>query len=296
METQQDVEVALMTLLDFFLEWREAGSIVETLATILRLGQQLELAEIEVETLHGYLETREQLRKENCDFEDVPGALRLITMLQALPFAWTWEQAETAMEAVGTMLAADIDLAGVTEFLELHRQLEALGFDETTAVAVAEALARAGATGDRRDAVVRALVEVAGLQTDRGILEDDRQRLEASVNDLIATEQRWKTSIQQQRDHVMRLKGAVARLNETEGRLQAACDEATGSLAVAEALRAFLMGRTAEAEPLWTSLDALLTWRRHGGRVDDALGQWLTESVQKKIVEFFQKLQDVSKK
>ncbi len=297
METRQDVEVALTTLLDFFLEWREAGCIVETLATILRLGQQLELAEVEVETLYGYLETREQLRKEGCDFEDVPEALRLITMLQELPFAWTWEQAETAMQAVGTMLEADIDLASVTGLLELHGQLDALGFDETAAVAVAEALVRAGATGDRRDAVVKALVEAAGLQTDIENLEDDRQRLEATVNELVATEQRWQTSVQQHREHIARLQGEAAQLKETRDHLQAECDEAADNLAVAKALRAFLMGRTTEAEPLWTSLDGLLSWRKRGGRVDDALGQMLTETVHKKIVAFFQKLiQDLPRK
>jgi hypothetical protein len=297
METQQDIEVALTTLLDFFLEWREAGSTIETLATILGLGQELELADVEVDTLHGFLEIRAQLRKENCDYEDVPEALRLIRMLQALPFAWTWEQAEIAMQALGTMLEADIDLAGVTEFLELHRQLGALGFDETAAVAVAEALARAGATGDRRDAVVKALVEVAALQTDIKNLEDDRQRLEVTVNELVATEQRWQTSVQQHREHIARLQGEAAQLKETRDHLQAECDEAAGSLAVAKALRAFLMGRTTEAESLWTSLDGLLSWRKRGGRVDDSLGQMLTETIHRKIVEFLQKLiQDLPRK
>ncbi len=297
METQQNVEDAITTLLDFYLEWREAESTIETLATILRLGQQLEVAEVEVETLHGYLKTREELRNQGCDFEDVPEALRLISVLEALPFSWTWKQAETATRAVAAILDVEIPLSDVTKFLEQHRRLEALGFDETTAVAVAEALARAGATGDRWDAVLEALVEVAGHEVDRASLKDECQRLEASVNNLIAAEQRSKTIIQQHRDYVTRLKGAVARLNETRGRLQGECEEAAGSLAVAEALRAFLMGRTAEAEHLWTSLDALLTWRRRGGRVDGALGRMLTESVYKKIVEFFQKLlQDASKK
>jgi hypothetical protein len=297
METQQDVEVALTTLLDFFLEWREAGSTIETLATILALAQQLDLVEIEVDAVHGFLEIRAQLRKENCDYEDVPEALRLITTLQALPFAWTWEQAETAMQALGTLLEADIDLTGVTEFLELHRQLGALGFDEAAAVAVAEALARAGATGDRRDAVVRVLIEAAGLQADIKSLEHERQRLEATVNELVATEQRWQTSVQQHREQIARLQGEAAQLTETRDHLQAECDEAAGSLAVAAALRAFLTGRTTEAEPLWTNLDGLLSWRKRGGRVDDALGQMLTEAIRRKIVEFLQKLiQDLPRK
>jgi len=296
METQQDVEVALTTLLDFFLERREAESTIETLAAILRLGQQLELAEVDPGTLDAYLKTLEQLQKQGCSFEDVPEALRLIGVLEALPFNWTWKQAETAMQAVAAMLDGEIKLSDVTKFLGRHRQLEALGFEEATAGTVAEALARAGATGDRRDAVLEALVEVAGHEVDRASLNDECQRLEASANSLRAEEEVWKARIQALRDQVGRLKTAVARLNETRGRFQAQCDEAQGSLAVADALRAFLMGRTADAEKLWTTLEALLAWRRRGGCVEDAVGQMLTEGVRRKIIEFFQKLiQDIAK-
>lgn len=290
METQQDVEEALTTLLDFFLDWREAGSTIETLAAILRLAQQLELAAVEVETLNGFLETLAQLRKEGCDFGDVAEARRLISVLGMLPFAWSWELADTAMQAVAMILESGIDLADVTRFLEQHPRLESLGFDGTTAVAVAEALERAGATGDRREAVLSALVETAGCKADLEGLAAERQRLEAAVDELAATEQRWQTSIQQHREHIARLKGAVGKLNQTRDRLQTECDEAAGSLAVAEALRAFLMGRTTEAESLWSNLDGLLSWRKRGGRVDDALGQMLTEAVHRKILAFFQKL------
>ena len=290
METQQDVEDALTTLLDFFLEWRESGASIEMLAAILRLGERLELTGVEVDTLSGFLETLEQLRKEGCDFGDVPEARRVIGMLGMLPFSWTWEQAESAMQAVAIVLEAGIELADVIRFLEQHRRLEALGFGEPTAVAVAEALGRAGAVGERRATVLSVLVETAGSQADLDALVAEHQRLEAAVNELATTEQRWQTAVQQHREHVERLKGAVARLSETQDRLQTERDEAADSLAVANALRAFLMGRTAEAESLWTSLDGLLSWRKRGGRVDDALGQMLTEGVHRKILAFFQKL------
>jgi hypothetical protein len=290
METQQDVEDALTTLLDLFLEWRESGASIEMLAAILRLGERLELAGVEVDTLRGFLEALEQLRKEGCDFGDVPEARRVIGMLGMLPFSWTWEQAESAMQDVATVLEQGIELADVTRFLEQHRRLEALGFGEPTAVAVAEALGRAGAVGERRDAVLSALIETAGSQADLDALVAEHQRLEAAVNELAATEQRWQTAVQQHREHVERLKGAVARLSETQNRLQAERDEAADSLAVANALRAFLMGRTAEAESLWTSLDGLLSWRKRGGRADDAVGHIFTEAIHRKILAFFQKL------
>jgi uncharacterized protein YoxC len=296
METQQDLQVALTTLLDFFLEWREEESTIQTLAAILRLSQQLELAEVEVETLHGYLKTREQLRKQGCDFEDVPEASRLIGLLEVLPFDWTWKQAETAMQAVAAMLDGEIKLSDVTKFLEQHRHLQALGFEQSTAGAVAEALARAGATGDRRDAVLAALVEVAGLEVDRTSLKSECQRLEASVNSLRAEKEGWKSTIQALRDQVARLKAAVARLNETRDRFQAQCDEAQDKLEVAEALLAFLMGRTADAERLWNKLETLLAWRRRGGCVGDAVGQMLTEAIRRQMLAFIQRLiQDIAK-
>jgi hypothetical protein len=273
METQQDVEVALTTLLDFYLACREAGSTMGTLAAALTLAQQLELVGVDVDTLDGYLTTLEQLRDAGCEFTDVPEARRVATILET-----------------GT------DLEGVGEFLARHRHLEAVGFDAATAGAVAEALTRSGATGERRDAVLETLVEIAGQQIDRASLEEERQRLDASVNALIADAQRWKTKIQDFRDQEARLKGGVARLNETRVRFQAESDTAAGDLAVAAALRAFLMGRPADTEPLWTSLEALLDWRRRGGRLDDALGQMLTQRIKEQIVEFFQKLlQDLPK-
>jgi hypothetical protein len=296
METQQDVEVALTTLLDFYLACREAGSTMGTLAAALTLAQQLELVGVDVDTLDGYLTTLEQLRDAGCEFTDVPEARRVLALLDTLPVAWTWEQAETAMRAVATILETGTDLEGVGEFLARHRHLEAVGFDAATAGAVAEALTRSGATGERRDAVLETLVEIAGQQIDRASLEEERQRLDASVNALIADAQRWKTKIQDFRDQEARLKGGVARLNETRVRFQAESDTAAGDLAVAAALRAFLMGRPADTEPLWTSLEALLDWRRRGGRLDDALGQMLTQRIKEQIVEFFQKLlQDLPK-
>src|SRR5260370_23670821 len=56
-ETGQDVEVALTTLLDFYLEWREADATLGTLAAVLTLAQQLELLEAADDTLRGHPKT-----------------------------------------------------------------------------------------------------------------------------------------------------------------------------------------------------------------------------------------------
>ena len=82
------------------------------------------------------------------------------------------------------MLEAGIMLEEVPTFLEHHRQLEAIGFDEATAIAVADALTRAGAVGDRRDAVLEAMIASAAQQVDVQALEAQRQALEGELAEL----------------------------------------------------------------------------------------------------------------
>ena len=190
MKTQQDVELALTTLLDFYLEWRQADATdatIETLAAILRLGTDLARREIDAATLHDYLKTLDTLREEGCDYGDVPEALRLITLLQALPFAWDWGQAETAIQAVAAVLESGIPLEQVHGFLGRHQHLEALGFQASTAIAVNEALGRAGAIGDRREAVLDAVIALAGQHVEVQALKAQREALEAEVAELGAS-------------------------------------------------------------------------------------------------------------
>jgi len=61
-------------------------------------------------------------------------------------------------------------------------------------------------------------------------------------------------------------------------------------LAVVRALQAFLLGKTAEAEALWTTLEALFVWRRNGGRLDGSMGALFTDGVKQKMLAFFQQL------
>jgi hypothetical protein len=290
METQHDVEVALTTLLDFYLEWREADATIEALAAILRLGAELERAEVDVKTLHDYVKTLKDLRKNGCDFEDVPEALHLITLLQTLPVAWDWKQAKTTIEAVAVILETGIPLEDVTEFLERHRRLETLGFDEATAAAVAEALTRAGAVGDRRGAVLDQLVGVARREVDVQALDEQREELQAEVAKLKTHMRNEAMRLEDLRTETQILQQDVAQLQETKTRLVEECQRQAGGLAVVRALRAFLLGKTKEAEALWVTLKGLLAWRQAGGSVDDSFGTWLTRDVREQIVAFFQQL------
>lgn len=290
METGQDVEVALITLLDFYLEWREANATIDTLAAILRLGAELERLEIDGDTLHEYLQTLEVLQKEGCEFDDVPEALRLITRLQGLPFAWNWDQAEAAIQGVAVVLDAGIMLEDVPTFLERHRELEAIGFDETTAIAVVDALTRAGACGDRRAAVLEAMITSAGQLVDVQALEAQRQALEGELAELATRVREDTERVEGLQTEVAVLEQEVNQLQAVKAQLEQESERQAGGLAVVEALQAFLLGKTAEAEALWTSLEALFVWRRKGGRVDDSVGALFTNGVKQKMLTFFQQL------
>ncbi len=293
METQQDVELALTTLLDFYLEWRQADATdatIETLAAILRLGADLARREIDAATLHDYLKTLDTLREEGCDYGDVPEALRLITLLQALPFAWDWGQAETAIKAVAAILESGITLEQVHGFLGRHQQLEGLGFQESTVIAVNEALARAGAIGERREAVLDAVIALAGQHVEVQALEAQQEALEAEVAELGANVREHAARLDSLRAEANDLAQEIAERHEMKARLDEECERQAGGLAVVQALHAFLTGRTAEAEVLWTELEALFRWRKNGGRTDGSVGALFTDGVKQKMLTFFQQL------
>ena len=289
METQQNLENALTTLLDFYLECRDAGRTMETLVAALRLAEQLEVAEIEVDTVHEYLTMRDQLEQSRCSFKDVPEALRLIATISNLPFDWDWKQAETAMEAVAAILEADIQLQDVTEWVGQHRQLTALGFDTATAVSVAEALERSGTTGDRREEVLDALVAVAGRQVDLDVLEAQRQELEAAIPQLNARRRRIESALDRRNKACASIQDEIFALQKTRTSLTAECERKAGGLAVVDALHAFL--RTSEAGMLLTVVKGLLAWERLG-RADESAGQLFVQYGRKEILAFLRRLFD----
>jgi hypothetical protein len=179
-ETDRDVDDALDCLLDFYLEWRANGQAIETLERILVLGKELELAELEGDTVRDYLADRQMLTAYNCSFTDLPAALQVLDLLSELPIEWTWEIATAALQAVAEILRAGIPASQIGAFVARHRRLEALGFQETAEV-LATVLAEAGAVGDQHDTVIRHLVEHAKTVVDREQLDDGVQRLRAQV-------------------------------------------------------------------------------------------------------------------
>jgi septal ring factor EnvC (AmiA/AmiB activator) len=188
------------------------------------------------------------------------------------------------------VLEAGIMLEEVPTFLEHHRQLEAIGFDEATAIAVADALTRAGAVGDRRDAVLEAMIASAAQQVDVQALEAQRQALEGELAELSIRAREDTDRLEALQTEVAALEQEVSQLQAVKAQLEQESERQAGGLAVVEALQAFLLGKTAQAEALWTTLEGLLVWRRKGGRVDDSVGALFTDGVKQKMLTFFQQL------
>lgn len=289
-ETGRPLDEALTRLLDFYLQWRRRKETLSTLEAILTLARELEVAQVDAETLQGYLRAQAALAQYNCTFEDVPESLRLIELLGELPEPWDWPQARAAMQAVAALLRAGISADQAPPFLARHQRFRELGFDEETAEGVAEALTRAGATGERREAVLRAMVALAESQADHAEGERERQQLQAEVAALEAERVRLRRTIKGVKTHLERLTRAEAAARQRKEALEAACAARASDLAALRALRALLLRRTPSIDALWADLERLSRLRRFGRTPDDAYATRLTDQLREKLLDFLRQL------
>jgi hypothetical protein len=288
-ETDRDVDGALDLLLDFYLEWRANEQSIETLARILALGRDMDLAELEGDAVRDYLADRQMLDAYHCSFTDLPEALRLLDLLSELPVEWSWEIATAAMQGVADILRAGIPAAQIAEFMARHRQLEALGFQET-AEGLAAALAEAGAVGDQRDAIVRSLVECAKTVVDREQLDDGVQRLRAQVAALEAQTAQLERTVEalaQRRDtlrqDIIATQSALAHV-EAERAVKA------GDLEVLAALKALLLTKTPATDAFFEELRRLDRWRAIGGTPTDVVGARYVQDLRAKLLGLLQEM------
>lgn len=289
-ETGRPLDEALTRLLDFYLQWRRRKETLSTLEAILTLARELEVAQVEVKALHGYLRAQAALAQHNCTFEDVPESLRLIELLGELPEAWDWPQARAAMQAVAALLRAGISADQVPPFLARHQRLRELGFDEETAEGVAAALTQAGATGERREAVLRAMVAFAESQADHAEGERERQQLQAEVAALEVARVRLRRTVKGVKTYLEYLARAQAAARQRKEALEAACAARASDLAALRALRALLLRRTPSIDALWADLERLSRLRRLGRTPDDAYATLLTDQLRDKILDFLRQL------
>ena len=288
-ETNRDVDGALELLLDFYLEWRANEQSIETLARILTLGKELDLAELEGDAVRDYLADRQMLAAYNCSFTDLPEALQVLDLLSELPIEWTWEIATAAMQGVAGILGAGIPPAQIGEFVARHRRLEALGFQET-AEALAAALAEAGAVSGQRDAVVRSLVERANTVVDREQLSDSVQRLRAQVAALetqTAQLERTVAALEQRRDT---LRQDLVATQTTLAQVEAERVVKAGDLGVLAALKALLLTKTSATDAFFDELRRLDRWRTIGGTPTDVVGAGYVHDLRAKLLGLLQEM------
>ncbi len=288
-ESGLPLRVALARLLNFYLFWRRNRATVDTLFAILRLAEALGIAQLTGDAVHGYLTAKAELTKYGCSFEDIPEALRLLDLLGNLPKAWTWDGARAAIQNVRKILLADIDGQQIEVFLDHHQQLIEWGFDAGTGVAIVKALAEGGATGERRDLVIRALVGTASAQVDLEALAERRRDLEAEVIKLEAERNELKRRVKPLKTRVANLQAAAVAAVREQERLDAECRARETELSSLRGLRAVLLGKTAEVGPFLNDVERLLQLRRHG-RVPDGEYAARVADLRFKVIEFFKQI------
>lgn len=288
-ETGRPIEETLAFLIVFFRQWQEDPDTLMQLKKILSLARELECAEVEVATLQGYLETQASLAEYQCTFEDVPEALRLIEALSVLPTDWDWPAARAALDNVASFLRAGITHDQIQTVLTQHRQLAELGFDESTAVAVAQALTRAGAVGPRCTAALRQMATVVVKQVAVQSLDATRARLTAEASRLEADHEQLRQSVakitKRLEDLHRQETEARQRLTKMEGEWTAKTED----LEALRALRAFLLRKTAAIDAFFTDMERVRQYRQQG-RAPDRYAVLYLDEVRQQLLGFIQRL------
>lgn len=288
-ETGRPIEETLAFLIVFFREWQGDPDTFMQLKKILSLARELKCTEVEVATLQGYLEMQASLAEYQCTFEDVPEALRLIEALSVLHRDWDWPAARAALQNVASFLRAGIPHDQIKTVLTQHRQLAELGFDESTAVAVAQALTRAGAVGPRRAAALRQMATVVVKQVAVHSLEATRARLTAEVSRLEADHDQLSQSVV---EITKRLEDLYRRETEAQQRLtkmEGDWTEKTEDLEALRALRAFLLRKTAAIDAFFTDMERVRQYHQQG-RAPDRYAVLHMDEVRQQLLGFIQRL------
>lgn len=288
-ETGRPVEEVLHMLITFFRQWQEDPDTLMQLKKILSLAHDLDLAQVEVATLQEYLETQALLAQFHRTLEDVPEALRLIDALSALPTPWDWPAARAALRNIALFLRAGIGPELIKVVLAQHRQLAELGFDASTAVAVAQALTREGAVGPRRAAALQHMATLAVKQVEVQSLDAARAQLTAEVSRLEADQGRLSQSVAEITRRLEDLHRQETEAHQRLTQLEGDCTDKSEDLEALRAIRAFLLRKTAAIDAFFTDLDRVRQYRRQG-RAPDHYAVLSLDEVRQQLLRFMQRL------
>jgi hypothetical protein len=288
-ETGRPVEEVLGTLIAFYRQWQKDPNTVMQLKKILSLAEDLDLTHVDVATLKEYLETKGALAQYHRTLDDLPEALRLIQALSALPTPWDWATVRAALHNVAFFLRAGIAPEHINQILAEHRRLAEMGFDESTAVAVAEALTRQKALGPRRAEVLQEMAAGALAKVDVQALNKERGRLTAEIRTLEITEQQLSESVTTMSRRLDDLQKREAEAQQRLTQLEREWTSKTEDLDVLRALRAFLLRKTGAVEAFFIDLDRVRQYRKQGRAPADYAALHLDE-VRQQLLGFIQRL------
>jgi hypothetical protein len=232
-DTGQSLEEFLNTLLDLYLLHRKDSNTITLLMRAVRIADHLKLADVEVVELQDYLAAEGSLRRAGLWMTDVPDALRLIPLLEALPQSWTWKQAQQAMRAVAYIIRHGIEPNHVGEFLVFHRALEQCGISEPFLVELVTALEEAGVRGPRQRKTLDRLIARAVREVDAEDLTHQAQELGAEIKRLEARRKELNESLE-------KVEGRIATLAEKEKAHREQLDTLADEIAGYEQERAVL--------------------------------------------------------
>lgn len=288
-ETGRPVEEVLHVLVVFFRQWQEEPETLMQLKQILSLAHDLDLAQVEVATLLEYLEAKATLAQFHRTLDDLPEALRLIDALSALPTPWDWPAARAALRNIALFLRAGIPSEVIKVVLTQHRELAELGFDASTAVAVAKALTRAGAMGPQGKAALQQMALVAVKQVRVQSLDAAKNQLAGEVSQLEAIHGRLSQSIAAMTTRLEELQRQETHAQQRLAQLEAEWTNQSEDLKVLRALRAFLLRKTAAIDAFFSDIDRVRQYRQQGRAPNDYAVLNL-EEVRQQLLEFMQRL------
>ncbi len=289
-ETGRPVEEVIGFLIRFFRQWQATGTDYAVLQKIVSLAQALEIADVEVASLAGYLDTCAVLARSGRRMEEIPEALRVIDVLNELPEGWDWPMVRAAVQNVARFIRAGITADQITPVLIQHRQLTQFGVNEKFTVTLAEVLNRTGVVGSRQTATLRKMVETSARQVDVDLLEERRLRLITQVAQLEKDHCRLTRTLAEK---TARIDSLTNKEQEVMGRVAAIetdLESHTDELGALRALRAFLLRKTPDVEAFFADMDRLQQYRRLG-KAPEPYAVLLSDQVRGQVLTFFQQLQ-----
>jgi outer membrane murein-binding lipoprotein Lpp len=288
-ETGRPIEEVLPLLITFFRRWHEDPTTLMQWKTILSLARELDLAHMEMTTLLEYLETQKMLAQSHCTFDDIPEACRLIDALSVLPTPWDWPAARAALRNIALFLRAGITPDQIQVVLAQYCELEDLGFDGSTAIAVGKALARAGAVGTRRAAALKQMASLAVTTVQVQSLEAAQVTLAADVTRLDAHRDQLERSVAEMTKRVEALHRQEAEARQRLTQLEGEWTNKSEDLKALRALRTFLLRKDAAIDAFFADMDRVRQYRTQG-RAPNHYAVLYLDEVRQQLLGFLQRI------